>query len=164
EDGIRDRTVTGVQTCALPIYEQPLRAPPHVHVAVYPAADTQRRAPVGAGQAGVLDARILRPPEVDSERPLNEQQAGAGAAAAAGVLAPVVGLRPLPVADGVIDGVDLAGLTLVARGHRQIRPAAQLLKQRQLAVHAAEAAVGGIVQRPVAVDEPEACARGLPQL
>src|SRR5207248_6273944 len=27
EDGIRDRTVTGVQTCALPIYRLPARAP-----------------------------------------------------------------------------------------------------------------------------------------
>src|SRR5207249_6046974 len=28
EDGIRDRNVTGVQTCALPIFERPEAAPP----------------------------------------------------------------------------------------------------------------------------------------
>src|SRR5207245_7770678 len=30
EDGIRDATVTGVQTCALPIFQKGVAAPPHL--------------------------------------------------------------------------------------------------------------------------------------
>src|SRR5437867_9780458 len=41
EDGIRDRTVTGVQTCALPIWRAVRRAPPHRSPA--PLLQPQRR-------------------------------------------------------------------------------------------------------------------------
>src|SRR5688572_33456958 len=49
EDGIRDLTVTGVQTCALPIF---LRRPARL-----PRARHARRAAAGSGAAGARQAR-----------------------------------------------------------------------------------------------------------
>src|SRR5256886_7966359 len=66
EDGIRDLTVTGVQTCALPIWtrcEAGQRSHP-VHAPVRP-----RRRP--SGQQGVAPFRGLRGPTVPAERHLS---------------------------------------------------------------------------------------------
>src|SRR5260221_13535331 len=63
EDGIRDHCVTGVQTCALPIYWRRRR---RARRAVHPAEGRQfRRIPAGAaegGRQGVrgLGGRVLR--------------------------------------------------------------------------------------------------------
>src|SRR5207248_4554229 len=59
EDGIRDRTVTGVQTCALPISRQdaaPIRRSPWPR----PARSERREQDVRAGEAAVCPARIRR--------------------------------------------------------------------------------------------------------
>src|SRR5699024_11345038 len=42
EDGIRDRNVTGVQTCALPIYARPARPTIHPNVVIWPWVSTSR--------------------------------------------------------------------------------------------------------------------------
>src|SRR6266540_6365251 len=63
EDGIRDRDVTGVQTCALPILQQGLSEPLYVDQVHYTAAMSKR---LGEEIGGALQRAILpgrdRPP------------------------------------------------------------------------------------------------------
>src|SRR5207248_6128838 len=68
EDGIRDRTVTGVQTCALPIFRNrtvyaPESEPPEASAGA--AASAGAGAPEAAGaDAAVVEAAVAAPPEI----------------------------------------------------------------------------------------------------
>src|SRR2546425_4454372 len=78
EDGIRDKLVTGVQTCALPIYVRPERVSAQVHVApgaakVPPALVRSRdhRSQRGIGPEGERQRarrRRIRAPDLDERR------------------------------------------------------------------------------------------------
>src|SRR5207248_7574291 len=80
EDGIRDRTVTGVQTCALPIYARQ-ESPPHgtLMLSNSPPSHTMLDAPepvrsltVRRPRVALLRGRYLNPWEAQSFAPLLE--------------------------------------------------------------------------------------------
>src|SRR5256886_2880460 len=76
EDGIRDLTVTGVQTCALPICmeiearDAPARPPPRVAV----PPDEERGAPVALHQARRHDADHARVPALGRQHERSEER------------------------------------------------------------------------------------------
>src|SRR2546430_9326219 len=75
EDGIRDLTVTGVQTCALPIYQtlEPRRRPPHEWAAR--RLSRQRHHARGAGRGALAGhARVRRLPERSADPRRSEER------------------------------------------------------------------------------------------
>src|SRR5207245_6925332 len=70
EDGIRDATVTGVQTCALPIS--------HVGIEPYDAGGLRGRGAVRKqkGICGIGDQKPAKPPAIIPEQVENRQRAG----------------------------------------------------------------------------------------
>src|SRR6478736_1770167 len=64
EDGIRDLTVTGVQTCALPIFEPEDLLP---EVVVLPAADPEEGAGLGVSVIWRFDLRVEQPSVISQE-------------------------------------------------------------------------------------------------
>src|SRR5437667_12875085 len=73
EDGIRDRDVTGVQTCALPIYRLQQPAPPESEPTEDEVRLSPRTAPRHPGRAQLRPRRVAPPPggrRVDPARPV----------------------------------------------------------------------------------------------
>src|SRR5207245_8738229 len=69
EDGIRDATVTGVQTCALPIYTGRGRSRPRTEA--FPPAPGGTRQPRRRGRRAAPEVRIgIRPAAVDLRGPM----------------------------------------------------------------------------------------------
>src|SRR5207248_8470208 len=58
EDGIRDRTVTGVQTCALPISDYRVRAPIDLHIATNEIVATTHSFPEPVTRHNHLQIRV----------------------------------------------------------------------------------------------------------
>src|SRR6266540_7172417 len=84
EDGIRDRDVTGVQTCALPISDPAVAAAagmpggPDEHVAAAAAPVHPRQDALGAAVAGRGEQQVPPPAAGARQRPRAGRRAGVG--------------------------------------------------------------------------------------
>src|SRR3989441_13128612 len=86
EDGIRDKLVTGVQTCALPIFHEPVRAGGPVHFVSLASQCVDRFAVAGCDDEPLgeprehakLGARAREELRDEARRQLGRRQGGGG--------------------------------------------------------------------------------------
>src|SRR5690606_13400570 len=123
EEGIRVFHVTGVQTCALPIYQDGRRRPPPATAPADRARSPQTRSPPPDPGAAVWPCRWCALPRLPARRELPDRPARQGQRADRGCRRGAPGTGPAPLVTLVLDvHPQLGDVEGDRHTHRSVRP------------------------------------------